>query len=162
MIDNAEDLDIIMPMYNLLENSQNYSLTSGSLWNYYRHEINHFYDNASDSESFKYKIKIIGKTEARSARLALRPWNPDGSQSPRPAQLPIPPLNTEVTILLKYLSNFLASLDLPLINCKVELDLKWSKNCLLIEEDDHVTSVGFIITSTKLYVPVVTLLISNF
>ena len=39
-IDNAEDLDIVMSMYNLLEYSDNYSLTSGSLWNYYRAEMN--------------------------------------------------------------------------------------------------------------------------
>ena len=37
---NAEDLDIAMPMYNLLENSDNYSMTSGGLWNYYRDKIN--------------------------------------------------------------------------------------------------------------------------
>ena len=45
---------------------------------------------------------------------------------------------------------------MPLIKCEVELDLKWSKNCVLIEDDDNITGVGFIITSTKLYVPVVT------
>ena len=39
-IDNAEDLDIVMPMYNLLEYSDNYSKTSGSLWSYFRDEIN--------------------------------------------------------------------------------------------------------------------------
>ena len=38
-IENAEDLDIVMPMYNLLEYSKNYSMTFGSLWNYYRNEL---------------------------------------------------------------------------------------------------------------------------
>ena len=65
------------------------------------------------------------------------------------------------TISLKYLSIFWRSLDLPLINCEVELDLKWLKNCVLIEEDDHIMGVSFIITSTKLYVPVVTLSIND-
>ena len=92
--------------------------------------------------------KITRKTEARPARPALRPANPDGSPPPGPAQPLIPPLNTEVTIPLKYLRNVWSSLDLPLINCEVELDLKWSRNCLLIEEDDHITGVGFIITSS--------------
>ena len=57
MIDNAEDLDIAMSMYNLLEYGQNYSMTSGSLWNYYRDEIDVINDNASDGRSFTYKTK---------------------------------------------------------------------------------------------------------
>ena len=48
-------------MYNLIEYSDNYSKTSGSLWQYYRDEPN---DNLADLESFKYKIKIKGKTSA--------------------------------------------------------------------------------------------------
>ena len=51
-----------MPMYYLLEYSQNYSITSGSLWNYYRDEIDDVDYNASDGKSFKYKTKIVGKT----------------------------------------------------------------------------------------------------
>ena len=61
LVDNAEDFDIVLPMYNLLEYSQNYSLKSGSLWNYYRDEIYDADDNASDGKSFKYKSNIIGK-----------------------------------------------------------------------------------------------------
>ena len=55
LIDNAEDLDIDIPMYNLLEYSYNYSMTSGSLRNYYRDEINDvdINDSTSDSKSFK-------------------------------------------------------------------------------------------------------------
>ena len=66
---NAEGLDIVMLMYNLLEYSDNYSMTSGNLWNYYRHKVN---DAANEivanyrtnnnktttSESFEYKTKI--------------------------------------------------------------------------------------------------------
>ena len=57
MIDNAEDLDTVMAMYHLLEYSQNYSMTSESLWNYYRDEIDCVDDNASDNKSYKHKKK---------------------------------------------------------------------------------------------------------
>ena len=59
-IDNAEDLDVVMPMYNLLEYSKNYRKTAGSLWNYYRDEPSGIL--SSDSESFKYKTSITGNT----------------------------------------------------------------------------------------------------
>ena len=60
-IDNAQDIDIVTPMYNLIEYSDNYSKTSGSLWQYYKDEPN---NNIMESESFKSKIKITGKTPA--------------------------------------------------------------------------------------------------
>ena len=59
--DNTKDFDIVMPMYDLIEYSDNYAKTYGSLWKYYRHEPN---DNIEDSESFKSKIKITGTTPA--------------------------------------------------------------------------------------------------
>ena len=59
-IDNAEDLDVMMPMYNLLEYSKNYRKTTGSLWNYYRDEPSD--PLSSNSESFKYKTSITGNT----------------------------------------------------------------------------------------------------
>ena len=60
-IDNAKHIDVVMPVYNLIEYSDNYSKTSGSLWQYYRDDPN---DNIKESESLKYKIKITGKTPA--------------------------------------------------------------------------------------------------
>ena len=60
-IDNAKYIDVVSPMYNLIEYSDNYSKTSGSLWQYYRDDPN---DNITQSESFKFKITIIGKTPA--------------------------------------------------------------------------------------------------
>ena len=57
-VDNAKDIDIVMPMYNLIEYSDNYAKTSGSLWQYYRDEPN---DNLANSESFKFKVKIQEK-----------------------------------------------------------------------------------------------------
>ena len=79
-IDNAEYIDAVVPMYNLIEFSDNYSKTSGSLWQYYRHEPN---ANITESESFKFKIKITGNTP-----------NADNKK------------NVEIAVSLKYLSNF--------------------------------------------------------
>ena len=105
-------------MYNLLEYSQNYSMTSGSLWNYYRDKIDDVDDNASDDNSFEYQTKIVGNTPER-------PGN-EGNAS----LSSVPTLNIEVTIPLKYFSNCCRSLDLSLINCEIELDLSWTKDCV--------------------------------
>ena len=128
LMENAEDLDIVMPMYIVLEYSQNYSITSGSLWNYYRDKIDDVNDNASDGKSFKYKTKIVGKTPRRAERPG------DEGDANRPQQLAVPTLNVEFTIPLKYFSNLWKWLDLPLINCEIELDLSWIKDCVLIEQ----------------------------
>ena len=149
LIDNAEDLDIVMPMYDLLEYSHNYSMTSRSLWNHSRDKIDDVdvNDSALDSKSFKYKTKIVEETP----RIPLQPGNTEGAYRP--------PVTIEVTILLKYLINFWRSLDLPLINCKVKLDLSWTN--IMIEHHNKITGVNFTITSTKHFVPVVTLSINN-
>ena len=83
-------------------------------------------------------------------------------------------LDTEVVIPLKYLSNFWRFLDLPLINCKIKLDLSWSKECRVSEititpemrgdnlaDAMQTTGATFQINNTKLYVPVVTLSINS-
>ena len=127
-IGNAHNTDIVMPMYNLIEYSDNYSKTSGSLWQYYKDDPN---DNLTDSESFKSKVKITGNT-------------PNNGNTK----------DVEITVLLKYLSNFWRTLEMPLINCEVNLILTWSKDCVITNS----TGQGkFAITETKLYVPVVTL-----
>ena len=100
MIDYAEDLDVVMPMYNLLEYSQNYSMTSGSLWNYYRDKTDDVDDNASDVKPdiiVEYKTKIIGKTSEKPPQ----PGNLGDANQP-----PVPTLIVEVIITLKYVSNF--------------------------------------------------------
>ena len=87
-IDHAEDLDLVMPMHNLLKYSDNSSMESRNLWNYDRDKIDDDNDNASNSESFKFKVKIIGKTNARSSQSQWPPQAPqnlDGYQSPRSA-----------------------------------------------------------------------------
>ena len=66
-IDNAEDLDVVMLRYNLLEYSKNYRKTTGSLWNYYRDEPSD--PLSSNSESFKYKTNIVGKTSQNNDSL---------------------------------------------------------------------------------------------
>ena len=66
LIDNAEDLLISIQIYNLLEYSQNYFMTSGSLWNFYRDEIHDVDDNTLNGKSFEYKTKIVGNTPERS------------------------------------------------------------------------------------------------
>ena len=144
-----------MPMYNLLKHSNNFSMTSGRLWSYQKDEIDDPNDNASEDESIEYKAKIIGKTPEQP----LQPGNPGaGDQPPRPL---LPPLNTEVTIPLKYLSYFWRSLDLPLINCEVGFDLLWTKDCVFTEHQNNITGVNFMISSTKLYAPVVTLSVND-
>ena len=127
-IDISHDIDIVMPMYNLIENSDNYSKTSGRLWQYYKDEPN---DNITQSESFKSKIKITEKTLAAGNTKYV-----------------------EIIVPLKYLSNFWRTLEMPLINCEVNLILTWSPTCVISSATGE---TKFKITETKLYVPVVTL-----
>ena len=121
-----------MPVYNLIEYSDNYSDTSGSLWQFKRDEIINNADvtNDNNAPSFKYKASIIGNT------------GNDGTKN-----------GVKIAVPLKYLSNFWRSLEMPLINCKVELSLKWYERCLLTAA----TTATFKITDAKLYVPIVTL-----
>ena len=76
LMDNAKDLDIVIPMYNLLEYSKNYRKTTGSLWNYYRDEpnnplaTNYNADPITNTASFKYKTSITGK----SIKCKSRKW----------------------------------------------------------------------------------------
>ena len=108
-IDNAEDLDVVMPMYNLLEYSKNYRKTTGSLWNYYRDKPKD--PLSSNSESFKYKTSIQGNTYNAGVVEAGYDENKVGQNE------------TEVVIPLKHLSNFWKNLNIPLINCEVKLIL---------------------------------------
>ena len=127
-VDNAKDIDIVMSMYNLIEYSDNYAKTSGSLWQYFRDEPD---DDLEDSESCKSKVKVTGKTP-----------NMDNEK------------DVEIMVPLKYLSNFWRTLEMTLINCGVNLILTWSSTCVITDS----TGAGtFEINDTKLYVPVVTL-----
>ena len=127
-IDNAHDIDIVMPMYNLIEYIENYSKTSGRLWQYYKDDSN---DNIENSESSKYKIK-------RTVKI------PNDRNTK----------DVEIMVPLKYLNNFWRTLGMSLINCEVNLILTWSKDCVVT----NCEGLGkFAITETKFYVPDVTL-----
>ena len=99
LIEHADDLDLVMPMHNLLEYTKNYRKTIGSLYNYYRDELSDDADNNNfnnikvvNSNTFKYKNKIINNT------------NNVGT------------IDIKLAIPLKYFGNFWRSLNIPLIN----------------------------------------------
>ena len=134
-IDETDFINITMPMYNLIEYSNNYSDTSGRLWNFKRDEITNNADlNNDNAHSFKYKANLIGNTENNGTKNGVK-----------------------IAVPLKYLSNFWRSSEMPLINCKVELSLKWYETCL----PTAATTVTFTITDAKLYVPIFTLSIED-
>ena len=116
-IDNAEDLDVVMSMYNLLEYSKKYRKTTGSLWNYCREEPSDAL--SSDSESFKYKTSITGNTYNVDDKIT----DDDGNEvdNPKYDANKFGIHETEVVIPLKHLSNFWRSLNILLFYCDVEL-----------------------------------------
>ena len=153
-----------MPMYNLLECSENYRKTIGSLYNYYREELTN--DNNNDFgnrnvvnlNTFKHKNKIIGNTYNVDAAAAGCDASKNGTQE------------VEIAIPLKYLGNFWRALNIPLISCEVSSELKWNKDCIItslkerqvdagppIVRDGAPTGASLAINDCKLYIPVVTL-----
>ena len=173
LIEDADDLDIVMPMYNLLEYSINYRKTIGSLYNYYRDELSDDNDNDNfgnikvvNSKVFKYKNKIIGNAYNVDSTIApagggARVANPDYDANNSGKK------SIELAIPLKYLANFWRALNIPLISCEVSLELKWNKNCVItsiqreinLDEGNTEASTGASLTinDCKLYIPVVTL-----
>ena len=162
LIEDADDLDIVLSMYNLLEYGKNYRKTIGSLYNYYRDELS---DDADDnnfdnikvvnSEAFKYKNKTTGNTYNVDAGAQGYDVNKNGTQE---VELPIP---------LKYLGNFWRALNIPLISSEVSLELKWDRNCIITSleqrdigggnRDNAPTGATLAINDSKLYVPAATL-----
>ena len=164
LIEDADDLDVVMPIYNLLEYSKNYRKTIGSFYNYYRDELsddnnnNDFLNNnVVNSNAFKYKNKITGNTYNVAAGAAGHDANKVGTQT------------IELAIPLKYLGNFWRALNIPLISCEVSLELKWNKNCVITSLEQIQIAAGppvvngsptgatLAINECKLYIPVVTL-----
>ena len=139
-IDNAKDIDTVMPMYSLIGYSDNYAKTTESLWQYCKDipardnndEIIAF-DANNLTDSFKFKAKITGQT---------------GNDRTKDIEIIVP---------LKYLSNFWRTLEMPLINCEVNLILTWTSTCVIASVIVANQAATFTITNTKLYVPVVTL-----
>ena len=145
--ETAENLEVIMPMYNLIEYSDNYQDSSASLYYYKRDDSppTNGGDNASNitpnnSNSFKYKAELSATIDG---------GNTIADDAGRKID------NAKFVVPLKYLSNFFRALEMPLINCNVHLELNWKKGCLLANTGND---VKFHITDTKLYVPVITLL----
>ena len=133
-VGEANHIYIAIPMYNLIEYSDNYSDTSGSLWQFKRDDVPA--DNVdltiNSSRSFKYKVAILGKTA-------------DAVANTKEAKIVVP---------LKYLSNSWGSSEMPLKNCKVYPELNWFENYILSSAGD---TAKIAITDTKLHVPIVTL-----
>ena len=130
-----------MPMYNLIEYSDNYSKTSRSLWQYCKEipAVNNDgniadFNGANETDSFKIKTKTTGET------------NDDGEMD-----------NVVIMAPLKYLSNYWRTFEMPLINGEAELILTWSANCIIIYINFRNQVPTFEITERNLYVPVVTL-----
>ena len=136
-VDTAENLDITMPMYNLIEYSDNYQDSSPTLYQHKRDEPPE--DDAvadltaDNSISFKYKVSLLVNAVL------------DGNITKRSVKVVVP---------LKHLSNFFRSLEMPLINCKIKLNLTWKKECVLSTDTGDAV---FIINDTKMYILVVTL-----
>ena len=132
-------------MYNLIEYSDNYSKTSGSLWQYFKDipavndngNIVHS-DGANATDSFNFKIKMTGQTDD------------DGEMN-----------NIEIMIALRYLSKFQRTLENSLINCEVNLTLTWSESCVIVYTNIANQGVQLEIKDAKLYVPVITLSIED-
>ena len=140
-IDSAEYIDIVILMYNLIEYSDNYLKTSGSLWHYCKEipAVNNGgdivdFNGANATGSFNFKTKITGQTD-NGRRIN----------------------NVEIIVPFKYLSNFWRTLEMPSINCEVELILTWSAVCVINYTDAANQVPTFKVTETNLYVPVVTL-----
>ena len=149
-----------MLMYNLIEYSDNYQDSSASLYHFKRDEPpsnNNTFGNAAvgafNSDSFKYRFNLVGTRVLADNNINL---------TNTVAQAAVDGViaasrkvdNVKIVVPLKYLSNFFKSLEMPLINCKIHLELEWSKDCVLSNVAGAST---FIIRDTKLYVPVVTL-----
>ena len=146
-VDYVDFINIAKPMYSFIEYNDNYSDSSRGLWGFERDNIFNNADvtNDDNAPSFKYKASLITNTEANGTKKGIK-----------------------IVVPLKYLSNFWRSLEMPLINCKIELSLKWIENCVLttaaIGADANAISakgVTLKINDVKLYVPVVTLSVED-
>ena len=138
-VDNTDNIDIVMPIYNLTEYSDNYSDTSERLWQFKRDEQNISNSNipvgvnSTNSTSFEFKSSFFKTLEN----------DDDGIFK-----------NAMIAVPLKCLSSSWRPLELPLISCKIHLELIWSKNCVM---SNIVEATSFKITNTKLYVQIVNL-----
>ena len=143
LIDNAEDLDVVMPIYNLIEYSKCYRKTTGSLWFKvvyelagYTNDINFSNKNVINSESFKYSKIVTGSTYNVDAKIT----NVEGNEIDNPAYEANKSGKKEVDIAvpLKYMSNFWRTLDMSLINFEVSLILTCFRECVITSMERRV------------------------
>ena len=120
-IDNAEYIDIVMSMFNLIEYSDNYSKTSRNLWQYCKEipAVNNAgnivdFDGSNATDSFNFKTTITGQIAANNNNCSIAGR-----------------VDAEIMVQLKYLSNFWRTLEMVSINCE-ELISEWSANCVII------------------------------
>ena len=141
-IDHAQKIGVVMPRYNLIEYRDAYLKTLGSLWQYDRDKpaldnngnIIGFPDDSNNSASFKFIQTVTGQTENSGTK------------------------DVEIMVPLKYLSNLWRTLEVPLISCEISLQLKWSRNCIIVAGTANLQNPTFEINDAKHYVSVVTLL----
>ena len=139
-VDNVKDINIVMPVYNSIEYSDDYSKTSASLWQYCK-DIPALNDNgnivdfngANATDLFSFKAKIKGQTDD-NGRIN----------------------NVEIMVPLNYLSNFWRNFEMRLINCEINLILTWSTNYVIIDANVENQNFTLEITETKLNVLEVT------
>ena len=140
-VETVENLDTVMPLCNLLKYSDSYTNSLASLYQYKRDEQDISAAGISNavttdnSTSFKCKSSLFENPSATGVLYGVK-----------------------IVVPLKYLSNFFSSLERPLINCKIHLELNWTQNCVMpTAQDDNNRTTTLQIISTKLYVPIVSL-----
>ena len=134
-IDDSQYIDAVMSMYNLIEYSDNHSKTSGVLCQFCTDvpsidangDMTDFTE-VNATDSFNCKEELTSQTE-----------------------------NVEIMVLIKYVSTFWRTLEMPLINYKITLDLNWPENCVIVATNISAQAAIFSITDTNVYIPVVTL-----
>ena len=138
-IDDVHDIAVVMPMYNLIKYNDNYSKTSRILWQYRR------------------LVLAINAAEGYIADFSTDNDTTDSFKNKAGQTANIVTKNVEKMVPLKYLSHFLKTLEMLLIDCEINLDLNWSENCVIVATAVTNQGTTFSITGSKIYVRVVTL-----
>ena len=133
-VDNAKDIDVIVPLYNLLKCSPAYAKTSSTLWQCCK-DIPAVEDNNANvdftennlTDSFNFKVKRTGQTRDDGAK------------------------NVEIMVPLKYSNNFWRTLEMPLIKCEISLILTWFADCVIVSTNVSNHNATFAITDKFIY-----------
>ena len=131
-IDDTLDIDVVMPMFNLIEYSNNYSKPTGILWQYCRDEL--ALDDGDAITDFKHLMLLLIRLKSNK-KITCKTSN-NGTKI------------VEIMIPLKNLSNFWRTLEISLIYYEIILDLNWSKKCVIMTSNADQETI-FLITETK-------------